>query len=97
MYNIYNSDGFSRQRTIMRKLLTRGVTRKGTRGTPSRVTQKELKSKKAHIETSGTSKEAVMEGGPKCTNLIEATMYDTMPVHYTSMVSEEFKWVVNEK
>ena len=56
MYNIYNSDGFSRQRTIMRKLLTRGVTRKGTRGTPSCVTQGKLKSKKAYIDTKVTEK-----------------------------------------
>ena len=38
-----------------------------------------------------------MEGCPKLTNLIEAKMYDTTPVHYISMVSEEFKWVVKEK
>ena len=38
-----------------------------------------------------------MEGDPKCTNLIEASMYDANPVHYISMISEEFKWVVKEK
>ena len=54
----------------------------------------ELKSKKATIETRGTPKEAVKEGGQKCTNLIEASMYDTNPVHYISMVSEQLKWVV---
>ena len=37
-----------------------------------------------------------MEGGPKCTNLIEASMYDTTHVHYISMISEDFKWVVKE-
>ena len=61
------------------------------------VTQQELDSKKAHIDNMGTSKEAVMEGYPKCTNLIDASMYDTMPVHCISMVSEEFKWVIKEK
>ena len=30
-------------------------------------------------------------------NLIEPIMYDTNPVHYISMVSEELKWVLNEK
>ena len=30
-------------------------------------------------------------------NLIEASMYDTTPVHYIRMVSEELKWVVEEK
>ena len=38
-----------------------------------------------------------MEGGQKCTNLIEAIMYDTTPVNYISMVSEELKWFVKEK
>ena len=36
---------------------------------PLFVTQEELKSKKAHIETRGTSNKAVKEGDPKCTNL----------------------------
>ena len=67
------------------------------RGIPTRVTQKELKSKNAHIDTRGTSKEEVTEGYPKRTNLIEASMYDTTPVHYITMVSEELKWVVKEK
>ena len=68
--------------------MTRGVTRKVIRGIPPRVTQKELKSKKAHIETRGTLKEAVTEGDPKRTNRIESSMYDTTPVRYISMVSE---------
>ena len=67
------------------------------RGIPSRVTQAELKSKKAHIDTRGASKEAVTEGDPKCINLIEASMYYTTPVHYIIMVSEYLKWVVKEK
>ena len=79
---------FSRQRTIIIKLLTCGVTREGMRGIPPRVTLEELRSKKANIETKGTSKEAVTEGNPKRTNCIEAIMYDTTPVHCISMVSE---------
>ena len=67
------------------------------RGIPTRVTQEELKSKKAQIETRGTSKEAVTEGDPKRTNLVEASMYYTTPVHYIIMVSEYLKWVVKEK
>ena len=38
-----------------------------------------------------------MEGDPKLANLIEDSMYDTTPVHYSSMVSEKFKWVVKDK
>ena len=67
------------------------------RGIPPCVTQYELNSKYAHIETRRTAKYAVLEGGPKCTNLIESSMYDTKPVQYTSMVSEESKWAVKEK
>ena len=67
------------------------------RGIPTRVTQDELKSKKAQIETRGTPKEAVTEGGPKCTNLIEASIYDTTPVHHISMVSEELMCAVKVK
>ena len=56
------------------------------RGIPSRIIKEEFNSKKAQIETRGTSKEAVTEGCPKCTNFIEASMYDTTHVHYISMV-----------
>ena len=98
MDNIYNSDEFSEAAyNNEKKLLIHGVTRKGMRGTPTSVTQEELKSKKAHIETRVTSKEAFTEGDTKCTNLIEAIIYDTTPIHYISMVSEELKWVVKEK
>ena len=64
---------------------------------PPQITQEELKSNKAHIDTRRTSNESVMEGDPKFTNLIESIMYDTTPVHYIIMVSEELKWVVKEK
>ena len=67
------------------------------RGIPPCVTQEELKSNKAHIDTRRTEKEAVPEGDPKCTNLIEDIMYDTTPVHYISIISEELKWFVKEK
>ena len=43
------------------------------------------------VNTEGT------EGDPKCTNLIAASVYDTKPVHYTSMVSEKLKWIIKEK
>ena len=80
----------------MREILTHGVTSKGMRGIPTPVTQEELNSKKAHIDTRGTLKEAVTEGDPKGTNLVEASMCDTTHVHYISMVSEELKWVVKD-
>ena len=67
------------------------------RGIPSRVTKEGLNPKKSWIETRGTSKDAVTEGDPKITNLIEARMYDTRLVHCMSMVLEQLKWVVKEK
>ena len=67
------------------------------RGILTRVTKDELKSKKAQIETRVTSKEAVMEGYPKHTNLIEAIMYDTTTIQCIIMFSEELKWVVKDK
>ena len=55
-----------------------------------------MKSKKAQIEANITSKEAVTEGDTKLGNLIEASICDTTPVHYISMVSEESKWFLRE-
>ena len=68
--------------------MTLGVTRKGTRGVPSCVTQEELNSEESYIEIRVTVKEAVLEGGPGCTNLIGTSIYDTNPVHYISMISK---------
>ena len=56
-----------------------------------------MKSKKAHIETTVTAKAAFIEGGPKCPNLIEASVYNKSPVHCIIIVPEELKWVVNYK
>ena len=92
-----NQTPFSRHRTIIGKLLTHAVKRKGKIGIASRVTQEEFKSKKAQIEANRTLKEEVTEGDTKLTNLIEASMCDTTPVHYISMASEESKWFVREK
>ena len=41
----------------------------------------------------GTVKAAVLEGDPKCPNLVASSVYDAKPVHYLSMVSGEVKWV----
>ena len=73
------------------------VATKGMRGTLSCMTQDKLKSKKAQIEARVTSTAAVMEGDPKFPNLIVSSVYDTKPVHYISIVSEQLKWDVKEK
>ena len=77
--------------------MTRGVTMKLIIGIPPCVTQEKLNSKKPQIETRLTVKSEVPGGDPKCPNHIEASVYDIKPVHYTSMVSEELKWVVKDK
>ena len=46
-----------------------------------------MKSKNAQIDTSGTSKEAVMEWYPEFPSLVEASVYDTEPVYCIGMVS----------
>ena len=66
-------------------------------GMPPCVTQQGLKSNKVQIYTRGKVNLAVPEGDPKITNRIEASLYDTKPIHYTGMVSEELKWVIKEK
>ena len=81
----------------MRNLLTRVVTGKGTRDILSYITQEELKSKKAYIDTRGTAEEEVLERNPKCSILIKSNMYNNKPVHYIIMVIEELKWFIEEK
>ena len=43
------------------------------------------------------TKSAILKGNPNCPDLIETSVYDTNPVHYLRMSSEELKWVVCEK
>ena len=42
-------------------------------------------------------KVAKLEGDPNCLCLIISSVYDTKPMHYLSMVSEEVKWMVKAK
>ena len=86
--NIYNSATFFKAAYNQeKKFLTNGVTRKVMRGIPSWIKQEELNSKKSHIETRGTENSAVLKGDQKINKLIENSVYETMPVHYISMVS----------
>ena len=98
MDNLYNSATFFKAAyNHEKKVLTHGVTRKLMIGILSCIKQKELNTKKSHIETRGTEKESVLKGYPKLTKIIEASVYDTKTVYYISMVSEDLKWVVKEK
>ena len=42
-------------------------------------------------------KAAVLEGDEGCPNLIASSVYDSKPVHYLSMISEEVKWIEKER
>jgi hypothetical protein len=44
----------------------------------------------------GTVKAAKLEGNPNFSYLIATSIYDTKPVHYFSMISEQVKWMVKE-
>ena len=69
-----------------RFFMTHGVLRKGMRGIPPCIKHEKFKSKKAHIDTRGIAKTVVPKGDPKLNKIIEASVYDTEPVHYISMV-----------
>ena len=49
------------------------------------------------LEVRGTVKAAKLEGDPDCPCLLATSVYDSKPVHYLSMISEEVKWVVKER
>ena len=55
------------------------------------------KSRKKQLEVRGTTKAEILKGDPKYPGLIATSVYNTKPVHYLSMSSEELKWVVYEK
>ena len=83
---LYNPPKFSRQHTMMRKILTRSVIRKGMSRIPPCVKQKELNSNTAKIYTRGKAKASVMKWDTRYNKLIEVNVYDTNPVHYIIMV-----------
>ena len=94
MDNLYNSAAFCKAAyNHKKKVLCHGVTRMGMRGIPKHVVQQEVKNRKEQISVRGTVKAAVLEGDPKCPNLVASSVYDAKPVHYLSMVSGEVKWV----
>ena len=61
------------------------------------VTQEDMKSKKAQIKARGTTKVEILEGYPKRPKLVVDSVYGTNTLHYTSIVSKQFKWVMQQK
>ena len=41
----------------------------------------------------GTTKAIVLKGDLLCENLVAASVYDTKPVHFLSMVCDNIKWL----
>ena len=90
--NLYNSVTFYKRAWNHNRIFkVHGMTRKGMRGIPGCVVQEEKKSRKKQLEVRGTTKEAILKGNPKCPDLIATRVYDTKPVQYLSMSSEELK------
>ena len=68
-----------------------GVTRAKDRGLPQFVIQQEELSKVKKEQAIGTIKAGVMEGDKFCPGLVCCSIYDTKPVHFLTMASEEIK------
>eukprot|EP00957_Ditylum_brightwellii_P084676 6438645-Ditylum_brightwellii.AAC.1 len=97
MDNLYNSASFCRaDYNHEPKVLCHGVARKGGRGIPDCVKQKQQKSKVNQRLVCETVNAAVHEGDPRYPCLIASSVYDTKPVHYLSMIMYELKWVVKQ-
>ena len=98
MGNLYNSAAFCRVAYHHdRKLLCHGVARMADRGIPECVLQDEENNPLAQRSAQGNVKAAVLEGDPRCPNLIASSVYDTKPLNCLSMVSESIQWVEKEK
>jgi hypothetical protein len=80
-----------------RKVLIAGVTRKSGRGIPLSVLQEEVKNKAQQEAIRGTVKVAVLKGDPDCPKLVAASVYDTKPVHFLSMICDCIKWVEKQR
>ena len=79
------------------KVKMHGFTRTKDRGIPQFVIQQEETSKEKMIQTIGTVKAGVIEGDDDCPRLICFSVYDTKPVHFLSMATEELKWLTKER
>jgi hypothetical protein len=67
------------------------------RGLPQSIIQVAQTTRKASMAVRGTVKTAVLLGDLACPALLATSVYDTKPVHFLSMVSENIKWMVKER
>jgi len=98
MDNLYLSATFCKAAyTHPNEVLIAGVTRKGGRGLPISVLQLEVENKKEQMKARGAVKVSVLQGDPSCPALVAASVYDTKPVHFLSMIWESIKWIAKER
>jgi Transposase IS4 len=97
MDNLYLSAKFVKAAFMHKhKVLIAGVTRKSGRGLPASVLQEEEKNKNKQEALRGTVKVSVLKGDPDWPAMVAASVYDTKPVHFLSMMCELIQWVVKE-
>ena len=98
MNDLYNSVAFCKAAyNHKKKVLCHSVARSGMRGISKYVMQKEVKNRKEQIAVCRTVKAAMLEGDPPWPSLVASSIYETKPVRFLSMVSDEVKWVEVKK
>ena len=70
------------------------MTRKGWRGITEPIKHIKTVNQRKKMKFFGTVKAAVLEGSMGFPNLVASSIYETKPINYLSMVTEELKGVV---
>jgi len=73
------------------QIMTHGVARKPGRGVPDFVIQQEVK-KNQESTVRGTTKAGVLEGDPKCPDIVAFSYYDSKPVNFVSTACTTLDW-----
>eukprot|EP01048_Picozoa_sp_COSAG05_P021918 COSAG05_NODE_4189_length_1630_cov_6.087524_1_plen_446_part_10 len=96
MDNLYNSVKFARAAYTV-KCLVHGVARTWGRGIIDSVLQKEVKNIEQQDAVRGTVKVAMLKDDPICPNIVQASVYDTKPVHIISTVCDKIEWLIKKR
>ena len=79
------------------KVLLHGVPRKGGRGFPTEIIQKEKTRPTEQMAVRGTLKAAVLKGDSDCPDLVPCSVYDAKPVNFLSMCTDSIQWVEKKR
>ena len=82
-----------------KKVINKGGSRTSSRGVPTQILQQEVTTKESINAVNGTVKVCVLKGVPAlsmCT-LFACPIYDTNPVHFISMCSDNITWNKNTR